>query len=322
MSRPPLALAAFCFLVFSGSARAAGTPGETAAAQALFDEARSLIEEGHYAEACPKLEESQRLDPAWGTLINLADCYERTGRTASAWSRFLQVAAGSRQAGQIARAETAKARAAALEDRLSKMVISVASSDRPAGIEVKRDGVDVGAAQFDTSVPVDPGEHTIEASAPGRKSWKMNVVVGPIAETLRINVPNLEREEAPGATTIAPERKPTWSSTQVAGVALAGAGLVSLGLGGFYVARAIHFKQLSDENHDCIGNDCNAEGTIHRNDALEAGRTASIWGIAGGIGVAGGAALFILGRPAAARSTLHVRADLGRCATLSLEGTF
>lgn len=63
-------------------------PGNAAAAQGLFDEARALMAAGQAAEACPKLEESQRLDPGSGTLMNLARCYEQTNRIATAWSTY------------------------------------------------------------------------------------------------------------------------------------------------------------------------------------------------------------------------------------------
>ena len=95
----------------SGSARA----DDPAGAQALFSEAKKLMSAGKYAEACPKLEESQRIAPATGTKFNLGDCYEHVGRSASAWAAFLSVAASARNANQGAREKAARDRAKALE---------------------------------------------------------------------------------------------------------------------------------------------------------------------------------------------------------------
>src|SRR5258706_1569998 len=69
-------------------------------ARALFDEGRRLAGEGKYSQACPKLEESQKLDPGLGTLFGLADCLEHVGRTASAWSRFRDAADVANRLGQ------------------------------------------------------------------------------------------------------------------------------------------------------------------------------------------------------------------------------
>src|SRR5579871_2746595 len=60
------------------------------AAESLFRSARAAVDRGDYATACPQFAESQRLDPAPGTLMNLADCEEHLGRVASAWEHFVQ----------------------------------------------------------------------------------------------------------------------------------------------------------------------------------------------------------------------------------------
>ena len=126
---------------------------DRAAAQALFDQAVQLRDEGQISEACAKFEESLRLDPGVGTRFNLADCMERDGRFATAWSHFLEVVAATEMAGQGYRADVARARAKKLEPKLSKLQLTPTSP--VTGMAIKRNGIVVGQAQWDTAVPVD-----------------------------------------------------------------------------------------------------------------------------------------------------------------------
>src|SRR5260221_714184 len=91
--------------------RARADGGPTEPAKALFEEAIKLLDAGRTAEACPKLEESKQLDPRVGTEFELADCYERMGRTASAWSGFVALAGRATKPDHI---KKARARAEAL----------------------------------------------------------------------------------------------------------------------------------------------------------------------------------------------------------------
>jgi hypothetical protein len=181
-----MAAALFCVSLWSVPARSAE---DEAAARALFAEGRRLVAAGDYVHACPKFEDSYRLDPGIGTSYNLADCFEHVGRTASAWARFLDVAAATKAAGQTERETLARARAKALEPRLARLTVVV--SQPVDGLVVKRDATVLGEAAWGVAVPVDPGPHTIEATAPQRKSWSSVLDVPPAAGSVSIEVPPL-----------------------------------------------------------------------------------------------------------------------------------
>ena len=150
---------------------------DQAAAKALFAEGRKLAAGGDYAQACPKFEDSYRLNPGIGTNFNLADCLEHVGRTASAWARFRDVATATKAAGQFDRESVARARAAVLEPTLSRLTVDV-QSPVPGQI-VYRDGIAVAEFSWGIPVPVDPGDHALEAVASRRKRWSAKVTVGP-----------------------------------------------------------------------------------------------------------------------------------------------
>src|SRR3954471_21920113 len=179
--------AALCVAAWAAPSRAAG---DEAGARVLFTEGRRLVAAGDYAQACPKFEDSFRLDPGIGTNFNLADCLEHIGRPASAWSRFLDVVAATKAAGQVERERVARARAAALEPRLARLVVE--GSAPVPGLVVERDGVPVGMASIGIPVPVDPGDHLIEATAPGKKAWSTTATVPDAPTIVSVSVAALE----------------------------------------------------------------------------------------------------------------------------------
>lgn len=185
---------------------------DEAGARVLFFEARKLAAAGDYAAACPKFEDSYRLDPGIGTSFNLADCYEHSGRVASAWARFLDVAAATKAAGQLDRERVARARAAALEPKLARMTLQVEA--KAPGLSVVRDGIAMDAAAWGVAVPVDPGPHVIEASAPGRVVWKSTVTVHEGPDAVTVAIPELA--EAPIVELAAPPASALTSSSSVA----------------------------------------------------------------------------------------------------------
>lgn len=301
---------------------ASAKPIDPAAAQALFYEARALMQKGRYAEACPKLEESLRLDEGIGTAYNLADCNEHIGKIATAWSGFLDVAAQSKSAGQAQRERVARDRAQKLEARLPKLVIDVRAA--PPGLAVERDGVAVGAAAFGTPIPVDPGAHKIVATAPGRTTFETKVDAKE-ATTSRVVVRDLAEipvaaapppppkappapPSAPTATTTTtsattaiapvdttatssfPEPVVEQSSTQrTVGWVVLGVGAASALTGGYFGLRSLDRRDASKPH--CNGDLCDASGVDLRGQAIRAGNVATVTTIAGGAAILGGIVL-------------------------------
>jgi hypothetical protein len=162
-------------------------------AEELFRRAKGLMSENKHREACPLLEESEKLDPQMGTLLNLAICHETIGKVASAWGEFRAVEQQARAANREDRVKLARERAAKLEPRLPRVKIVVPPDAKVAGLVVKVDG-EVKGEPLWGGVAVDPGSHALEASAPGKRSATLKVQVENEGAVVPANVPKLEDE--------------------------------------------------------------------------------------------------------------------------------
>jgi hypothetical protein len=175
---------------------AAQTETRAAVAEALYRQARDLMAAGKYDEACPKFAESQRLDPATGTLLNLAACHEKQGRLASAWLEYSDAQMAARRDAREDRVEYARTRAHELEPKLSRLTLSLASSADDAALSIELDGASVGRAVLGAPTPVDPGLHTVRVTAPGKKPWSTSVQIGASADQQSLVIPALEAAPA------------------------------------------------------------------------------------------------------------------------------
>jgi hypothetical protein len=171
---------------------------DRATAQALFDEGRKLMHLQQFELACPKFEESARVIPLGGTLLNLADCYEKLGLLATAWSTFLNAETVAHRANNHARELEAHTRATRLESRLPRITIHIDVTRIPSGFQVFRDEILVGSGQWETEIPIDPGTHQITANAPGYRRWELVVLASP-TERLSVDIPVLEALPVPSA---------------------------------------------------------------------------------------------------------------------------
>src|SRR5262245_10967280 len=177
-------------LLASAPARAQDASGK-AAAEGLFESGVELMKQGKFAEACPKLESSQRVDPAVGTTLYLAECYEKLGRTASAWATFREAESLARSSNQADRARTAQQRAQKLEPDLSYLTVNVAADARVEGLVVRRAGAVVLPDLYGVASPVDPGAVEIQASATGYRTYTTSVRIAARGKEV-VNLPKLE----------------------------------------------------------------------------------------------------------------------------------
>lgn len=178
----------------SSSALAAPTPEDVALSEALFREGKALLQEGKFDLACPKLAESQRLDPAGGTLVTLALCYEAAGKTATAWVVFGEALAVAERDKRADRAKLSKEHIATLEKKLSYLTIELAPEGiGPSDFVLTRDGTNVNRAALGTASAVDPGKHTINVSAPGFAPYTTEIDIGVDGDRKKVLIPKLEQ---------------------------------------------------------------------------------------------------------------------------------
>ena len=236
--------------------RAALAQSTKASAEVLFSEGRRLMGEGKIEEACAKFADSHKLGPSSGTLLNLASCYEKLGRNASAWALYQEAASLASSTQRADHLPVAQKRAAALLPLLAKVTVTVPRAVE--GLEIKRDGVPLARGEWGLAVPVDPGNHTYVAEAAGYKASSVPLAVPPTPEggappSLGLIIPDLEKlppeaEKPLVVVPVGPVGPPpsTWRPQRTGALVMGGIALVGFGIaGGLAGARQVHLQQLA-----------------------------------------------------------------------------
>jgi hypothetical protein len=321
------AAVALTALLGSAPVLAETSASQRASAEALFQQATQLMDEKRYAEACEKLAGSQDLDPALGTMLYLADCYEHAGRSASAWALFREAADSAQRAGQLDRQRIALERASSLEQRLSKLEVRVAPERQVPGLELLVNGAALPRASWNTQLPVDPGATKIEARAPGKKSWSTSLTLaeGPSSKTVEMQKLADGPRAAPPAPLGRSEALQHGSSAQrTVGYAMVAVGVVALAASSFFGYRAYSLnKQSKGECRADAPNACTPDGVAKREDAKTAGALSTIGTVSGGLLVASGITL-VATSPASVpeRDEPHTAANFAPTFGVSLRGAW
>jgi tetratricopeptide repeat protein len=299
--------------------RAAAQSAESQAAEALFRQARSLMDQGDLEPACEKFAASQALEPGLGTLLYLGDCYERAGRFASALATFREASTLAEERDDPTRLRLAQVRVSALEPRAPKLEIRPAAAPQKIELQITVAGAPLPASDLGKPLPHDAGRYEIRFSAPGYESFVSQIELKN-ASSVVVTVPHLValqraprtplREEAPAehdAADGATQRTLGWVAGGT-GAALLGTAVV---LGTLAASKNRDSKSNCDDDDP---NRCGPAGVDLRHDAQNLATAATIATVVGGLALAGGVVLYV--------TAPETEDPIGQAALLGVAGSF
>lgn len=332
-------------VVLTGAAQTASaqtSPTDKALAESLFDRGLEQMRLGKDEEACQSLERSQAIEPGVGTMLYLAECYEKLGRSASAWAMYREAASLAQEQGQSERAKKGATRAEFLTPSLSKLTLVVPSQAIVPGLSITRNGEAVPAAAWSVAVPVDPGEQKIAAAAPGYAPWTLDVTLPPNGARIVVDVPALQAlppsevapaavaqtepiTQAPAALTPPAAALTTADSPARASFhkplayVLGGVGIAALGVGTYFGIRAISENNKADEA--CPNDRCRNAAGIEHDEAAHSSATAANVFVTGGLALVAAGVVVYVTRPREDKAQVSLITGPGS-AQLNLRGTF
>ena len=272
-------------VTFTSAAHAEPSAADRALATELFRRGRDLLAADSVPAACEALGASHRLDPSGGTILNLALCHEREGRTATAWSEYQEAISFAKRDGRADRLAFAEAHLGLVAGRLARLRIVVGSSDaRPT---IVRDGSEVPEAGWGVAVPIDPGRHVVEARGPGRAPLRIEVSLreGEARDVSIGALAPLPADERPLAPRVHGSRLPVY--------ALGIGSLAAATTGTIAAVRALRRREASDAA--CTPS-CTADGVAYNEQAKTAADVSTI-AFAVAVAAAAGAVTWLLLEP-------------------------
>jgi hypothetical protein len=288
---------------------------QNADAEKLFGDGDALMKQGKFAEACDTFEASNRIEARAGTLIRLGECREANHQLASAWSAYKDALVRVKDP---KKKDIATKKVAELEPRLSYLTVAVAPDARTDGLAITRNGTALDPALWNRALPVNGGEYTVVARAPGKADWKATVTVPDEKGKIAVDVPKLQEPGAAGpkppvtTTTTAPRPPPSdddrdeptpgpsrWTGKRKIAVALGGVAVVNIAIGALLGSAANGKKDDAYElcpDPQVACNDADTANKLLDEGDARALQANIVWGIAGAAAIAGGV-LWVVGKP-------------------------
>jgi hypothetical protein len=268
----------------------------SADAEAAFRDGRKAVQAGDWATACAKFAESERIEPAPGTLLNLADCEDHTGQLVSAHEHFGVAASGFPRGD--ARRTLALAREAQVDKRIVRLTLRLAPSGPPDAVVHRGDAV-VPASALGAPMLVDPGSMTLVVTARGHadRPYTLSLHEGDQVEQM-LEVGDVQTgtpspaSAAPAATAPAAVSGPaappvTGRGRRTVGFVLGGIGVAGLATGA--VTGLLALDRASTVKSHCPDLACDPQGLSAASQGQWLAPTSTVAFVAGGVLVAAGA---------------------------------
>jgi hypothetical protein len=296
-------------LAAPGTARAEGSP----AAEQFFLDGRAAMKRGEFEKARAMFAESQRLDPAPGTLVNLAVAEEKVGKLSLAWEHARAAMEGLPEGDD--RKTVARTLRDSLEPRLARLTLR-ADKTLPDGTKITVDDVELSVASLGVALPEDPGEHHVVIKSPGRKDLSVAVKLkegGKETYTVQLGDISTEKVKPDGRTDGGNSGDGTESSPlRTVGFITAGVGIAGLAVGSVFGVLTIDRKNTTDD-HCKPG--CDSTGLSAESDGKTYGPVSTIAFIAGGVLFAGGITMILVSPKAEKKSAREPTQSLHLTAT-------
>ena len=323
-------LAALCAPLLVGidaTAQDDADAAETAAARTLAVEGIKLADTGRCEEAIDKLAKAERLHHAPVVLGRLGECQISQGRLVEGTENLRKVLREPLAPDAPPVVVRARERASVVLERskvrIAGLNITVKGPRASSEVAVTVDGQPMNVALLDAERPMDPGEHVVEASAPGFSSASARVSVAPgerqsIVLTLE---PDAKARAVTGSAT-APEATPAASDaglfTRVSPLAEPGAAAqpssppppgrnltnayIAWGAGGAAVLAGsvfglLAFQSKSDLDKQCPENLCPDSSADQLSSARRDSTVATVLMAVGGAGLALGTVFYFTAGP-------------------------
>lgn len=223
-------------------------------ARLAFEHGLQLLRDQHWVEAEAAFRESLAAMPRASAQYNLAFVVFRQGRLRESIALLQQLVNNDAAPDPVYR----NAAATLMSEALSGLAV-LHLTVTPASAEVRADGEIVAVDGRERSVPLDPGDHDIEVTAPGFQATRIHVGLAARGEEHRVivlqaaSLPEPERNHEPAATLAsAPEhswlaRYGPWLTIGIGGALLASA----VAVGAVAKHADNNFSEQCPTHHDC-----------------------------------------------------------------------